>query len=84
MAVALQIRDVSDETRNALAAEARRRGQSVQAYLLDLVEREARSLRNPEAFTRTEGLRVVLDQDPVDLVREGRDGGLDVDREPLP
>lgn len=44
--VALQIRDVSEETREALVAQARARGQSLQAYLLELVETQARRLRN--------------------------------------
>ena len=70
-----------DEVRDALTSEARRRGQSVQVYLLDLVEREVRTLRNRDLFDRTQHLRVELDVDPVDLVREGRDGGFHVDRE---
>ena len=84
VAVALQIRDVPDDVRDVLADEARRRGQSVQAYLLGVVEREARVLRNRDLFDRTAHLRVELDTDPVDLVREGRDRGFDADREQLP
>ncbi|RRD29941.1 FitA-like ribbon-helix-helix domain-containing protein [Actinomyces bowdenii] len=38
--VALQIRNVPEEVRQALAERARRRGQSLQAYLLELVIRE--------------------------------------------
>ena len=45
------------------------------------VEREVRTLRNRDLFDRTQHLRVELDVDPVDLVREGRDGGFHVDRE---
>ncbi|MER7167518.1 hypothetical protein ABT336_15805 [Micromonospora sp. NPDC000207] len=44
--VALQIRDVPEEVRDVLAAQAKARGQSLQAYLLDLVETQARRLRN--------------------------------------
>lgn len=44
--VALQIRDVPDEVRDALAAEADERGQSLQGYLLDLVRREVGFLHN--------------------------------------
>lgn len=86
MTVALQIRDVPDEVRDALTKEARRQGQSVQAYLLHLVEREAKRLRNASAFERTRTLRVVLDpkEDPAAIIREGRDAGLDVDRLRMP
>lgn len=84
MSVALQIRDVPDEVRDTLTEEARRRGQSVQAYLLELVQREARVLHNADIFDRTRHLRVELDTDPVDVVREGRDGGFHVDRRLLP
>jgi len=44
--VALQIRDVPEDVRDALVAQARARGQSLQAYLLELVEAQARRLRN--------------------------------------
>ena len=59
--VALQIRDVSEDVRDALVVQAKVRGQSLQAYLLDLVETQARRLRNVsalEAFTgRSDGTR---------------------------
>lgn len=84
MTVALQIREVPDEVKDALAAEARRQGQSVQAYLLGLVEREARLLRNAAAFERTKAMRVTLELDPVTLVRDGREHGFDRDRGELP
>lgn len=84
MTVALQIREVPDEVKDALAAEARRQGQSVQAYLLGLVEREARLLRNAAAFERTKAMRVTLELDPVTLVRESREHGFDLDRGELP
>jgi hypothetical protein len=42
----LQITDVPEEIRDALAQMARERGQSLQAFLLALVEREARFARN--------------------------------------
>ncbi len=44
--VAVQIRDVPDDVRQALAERARARGQSLQAFLLSLVEEEARRSRN--------------------------------------
>lgn len=59
--VALQIRDVPEEIRDALAERARARGQSLQTFLLNLVEAEARRARNLEVLTRfggrTDGVR---------------------------
>ena len=80
--VALQIRDVPEDVRDAIAQRAARQGQSVQAYLLDLVQREARMLRNAEAFERTAGSRIVIPDGftPEQIIREGRDGGFAVDR----
>jgi hypothetical protein len=78
MSVALQIRDVPEEVRDALAEMARQRGQSLQAFLLALVEQEARFARNLAVLRRFEG-RVdgVDDQAAVvevlDQVRAGRD-----------
>lgn len=40
MASLLQIRDVPADTRRALKARAAGRGQSLNAYLLDMIERE--------------------------------------------
>lgn len=42
----LTIRDVSDEVKGALAREARERGQSLQAYLLSVLNRQAAFARN--------------------------------------
>jgi antitoxin FitA len=53
--VALQIRDVPEEVRDALAAQARVRGQSLQAYLLELVETQAQRLRNTAVLDRFAG-----------------------------
>jgi hypothetical protein len=44
--VALQVRDGSERSRDALAAEAERRGQSLQVFLHEVIEREAASARN--------------------------------------
>lgn len=46
--VALQIRDVPDDVRDILAARAQQHGQSLQAFLLSLVMREASFARNLE------------------------------------
>lgn len=53
--VALQIRDVPDEVRDVLAERARARGQSLQAYLLALVEGEALRGGNVDVLRRFEG-----------------------------
>jgi hypothetical protein len=44
--VAIQVRDVSEQSRDAIAAEAERRGQSLQGFLHEVIEREAASARN--------------------------------------
>lgn len=53
--VALQIRDVPDEVRDTLAERARERGQSLQAFLLGVVEAEARRARNTSLLARFSG-----------------------------
>lgn len=53
--VALQIRDVPDDVRQALADRARARGQSLQAFLLSLVEDEARRSANLALLDRFAG-----------------------------
>lgn len=53
--VALQIRDVPEEVRDALVAVARSRGQSLQMYLLDVVKQQAGFARNLEIIQRFEG-----------------------------
>jgi hypothetical protein len=53
--VALQIRDVPDEVRQTLAECARARGQSLQAFLLSLVEDEARRSANLALLDRFAG-----------------------------
>lgn len=53
--VALQIRDVPDDVRDALFERARARGQSLQAFLLSLVEAEARRSRNQAVLARFDG-----------------------------
>jgi hypothetical protein len=50
--VAIQVRDVPEEIRDELARAARTRGVSLQTYLREVLEREARSARNRE-FLRT-------------------------------
>jgi hypothetical protein len=67
MSVALQIRDVPEEVRDALAEMARKRGQSLQAFLLALVEQEARLARNLALLDRLDGLGGGV-TDPADVL----------------
>ena len=60
MAVALQIREVPEEVRDAISEQAAQQGKSMQAYLLDMVRREARRVRNPELFDRTARHRRII------------------------
>jgi antitoxin FitA len=76
MAVALQIKDVREEVRDSLAARAAARGQSMQAFLRDLLEREFRAERNRRLFEslaphRTLGLDA---ESVVEYIRAGREG----------
>ena len=48
--VALQIRDVPEDVRDVLAQRARRAGQSLQGFLLEVVVREASFARNVEVL----------------------------------
>ena len=50
--VALQIRDVPESVRDALAAQARARGLSLQGLLLELITTEARRAQNLAVLTR--------------------------------
>lgn len=80
--VALQIRDVPDDVRQALAERARARGQSLQAFLLWLVEEEARRSRHLallDSFAgRDDGSRLAAEDatDALDQARVERDSHL--------
>jgi hypothetical protein len=71
--IALQIRGVSEEVREALVVQARARGQSLQAYLLELIEAQAHRLRNVavlDSFTgRTDGTRAPAGETAAELQR---------------
>lgn len=74
---AIQIKDVPDAVRDILAAEAKRSGKSLQAYLLGVLEKEARFARNREIVEQTPlpGANLSMDE-IVAAVREARgDGG---------
>lgn len=64
--VALQIRDVPEPARDALARQASARGQSLQAYLRELVLREASFTDNLAVLDEIAGWR-----------RDGADATLD-------
>lgn len=85
MSVSMQIRDVPDDVRDAIASRAANKGLSVQAFLLDVLRKEATLGRFDDMFARTASYRIPLSpdasQDLVDLITKGRDGGAEVDRE---
>jgi len=54
MSVVLTIRDVPDEVREALARDARDRGQSLQAFLLSVLKRQAEFSRNRQLLAEIE------------------------------
>jgi antitoxin FitA len=73
--VALQIRGVAEPTRRALSDEARARGESLQEYLLDLLEREARDIDNRRLLADWASAPLADGAQPVDfaeLIRSGR------------
>lgn len=77
--VALQIRDVSEDVRDALTTQAKARGQSLQAYLLELVETQARRLRNAALLDqfadRTDGTRSVPGETAAELTEQREQRG---------
>jgi len=79
----MQIRDVPEDVRQALAIRAREHGQSLQAFLLELVVDEARRSRNPALVEQFDGRRdgTSLDLDDavsaLDAARTARNAELD-------
>ncbi len=71
--VALQIKNVPSEQRDVLTERARSRGQSLQAYLRELIEREARFASNVELARNSavEGFTATSD-DVVEAVRAAK------------
>ncbi len=82
MPVALQIKDVREEVRDALAARAAALGQSMQTYLREMLEREFRATRNRQLFDSLASRRSLsLDaNEVVNLIHTGRehDSGADL------
>lgn len=73
--VALQIREVPEDVREALVGRARARGQSLQAFLLSLVTDEARRSANLASLDRFDGRQdgtTLRSEDVVDAVHAGR------------
>jgi hypothetical protein len=72
--VALQIRNVPEEVRDALAAQATARGQSLQSYLLELIETQARRIHNTAALdrfaARSDGSRVLPGETSAELAEQ--------------
>lgn len=75
MTIALQIKDVREEVRDAIAARAAAKGQSMQVYLRELLEREFRAERNRLLFDRLAPNRTLdLDvEEVVEYIRNGRE-----------
>jgi hypothetical protein len=78
--VALQIRDVPEEVRDVLVAQAKARGQSLQTYLLELVETQARRLRNNTAVLdrfagRSDGTRSLPGETAAELAQQRAERG---------
>lgn len=76
MTVAIQIKDVPEEVRDAIAARAAARGQSTQVYLRALLEREFRAERNKtllESLSRHRSLDLCAEE-VVEEIRRGREG----------
>lgn len=77
--VAMQIRNVPDEVRQTLVERAQARGQSLQAFLLSLVEDEARRAQNLAVLdrfaNRADGSKLTLEQatKALDQARAERD-----------
>ncbi|MBW0017616.1 MAG: hypothetical protein JO236_08745 [Mycobacterium sp.] len=73
MSVAIQIKDVPEEVRDVIAARAAARGQTTQAYLRGLLEREFRAERNKQLLENLAEHRS-LDLSAEEVVREIRRG----------
>ena len=82
--VALQIRDIDDRVHDKLVAAAKRRGQSLQSYLHDVINDEARRLDNVAVIERFGRRRHGVSVSPEAVIetlhaeRQARDAALDV------
>jgi antitoxin FitA len=77
--VAIQIRDVPEDVRDALVTQAKARGQSLQAFLLELVETQARRVRNTTILNRfadrCDGTRSLPGETAAELAEEREQRG---------
>jgi hypothetical protein len=79
MSVVLTVRDVPEEVRDLLARDARERGQSLQAFLLSVLRRQAAFTRNRQLLAeieedlRSEGGADADAPDATDLLAQARD-----------
>lgn len=75
MSVAIQIKDVPEEVRDAIAARATARGQSTQVYLRALLEREYLAERNRHLLESLVGRRGLAMNagEVIDEIRSGRE-----------
>ncbi|OLT18014.1 hypothetical protein BJF80_01570 [Serinicoccus sp. CUA-874] len=69
----LQIRGVDPTTRDELAARAARRGQSLTAYLRDLLQREVATPDLAEVLARVDARSESSAVSAVDIIRADRD-----------
>ena len=67
--VSLQIHGVSEPTRRVLSAEARSRGETLQEYLLDILDREAHDLGERQFLVEWEADTQKARTQSIDLVR---------------
>lgn len=74
--VAMQVRDVPDDVRAELIASAQRRGLSLQRYLREVLEREAREVRRGRWLDDVRPSEPGSGQAPsaTELIRRDRDG----------
>jgi antitoxin FitA len=76
MSVAIQIKDVPEEVRDALASRAAARGQSTQTYLRSLLEREYQAHRNRQLLEALAGHRslTMTAEEVAAVIRADRNG----------
>lgn len=70
----LQIRGVAPSTRDELAVRAARRGQSLSAYLRDLLEREAAQHEVAAVLRRAGAREGGSEVSSIDVIRRDREG----------
>jgi len=72
MASLLQIRDVPDDARRVLKARAAARGESLNSYLLDLIQRDVRCPTVQEVLERAGRRAEQASASAVDVVEQAR------------